>query len=655
MSGKRAGIRALCLLVLLCLAGSRPALAAEPVRICDFPLVPAGGRAQLTAYVLAAQLSCQDAQCTIAVEQTYFLHNEDSTKGITLRLSFPDEAQGGLARISGLALRDGQGTLLAPLGSEAPLNTTWEVTLGRGERKTFALAYSYAMPAAYLLRWCAEVSPLSVWGTAESVRIEFRFPQYTSPGALLQVDPPSTDSDGKVLAWNYENATSWTRHELVCFSPDAWAEFLRLSTTGAHHELARLLMAIQESAGREQIAHFDRFDQIVAELQAALEANPNDNTVRLELAQVYSARAQAKPELRLNYLLLAAQELAAALERNPGDSQIAEALSLAYYNAATVASETGDPAGALTYLRKARSIGVQAGQDDKKREDLVLRWALSLAEQGQVSQAMAEIEEVLSPEIESALLRYAPPYTSVRTEVELGPRERLVRSSIQLYPPTASKAQARLQEISARLNAVEGCQAALELEVNLATLELRLAYRTLDELKQRSVALVELLAEDPDLISTLIFVPWQGDLLAYGVNRGYWYDRFLYREWVDLRPLQEIWEAESQYVRWRLVELRSASPADERAQLEQRFALIALREQLQLWDNLPTGSYWIYRLHQDTTAASANMSWLVGWNQARELTLSYPVYHWTAILQAAALGGAILLALLVLGLLRLGR
>jgi len=535
------------------------------------------------------------------------------------------------------------------------LNTTWEVTLGRGERKTFALAYSYTVPAAYLLRWCAEVSPLSAWGTAESVRIEFRFPQYTSPGALLQVDPPSADSDGRVLAWNYENASSWTRHELLCYSPDAWAELLRLSAAGAHHELARLLVGIQESAEREQIAHFDRFDQIVAELQAALGANPNDTAARLELAQLYSARAEAKPDLRLNYLLLAAQELAAALERNPGNSQIAEALSLAYYHAATVASESGDPAGALAYLRKARSTGAQAGQDDKAKEELVLRWALSLAEQGQVSQAMAEIEEVLSPEIESALLRYAPPYTSVRTEVELGPRERLVRSSIRLYPPTASKAQVCLQEISARLNTIEGCQTTLELETNLATLELRLAYRTLDDLKQRSMALIGLLAEDPDLISALILVPWQGDLRACGMDRGYWLDRFLYREWVDLRPLQEIWEAESQYVRWRLVELRSATPADERAQLERRFALIALREQLQLWENLPTGSYWIYRLRQDATAGAANMSWLVGWNQARELTLSYPVYHWTVILQAAALAGAILLALLVLGLFRLGR
>ena len=658
MSGKRAGIQALCLLTLLCLAGPRPALAAEPARACELPLVPVGGpgRVQLTAYVLLARLSCQGAQCVISVEQTYFLENKDATKGATLRLGLPSEAQGRLAQLSGLVLRDVQGTPLTPVGSEAPLNTVWEVTLERAARKDLVLAYSYPVPNAQVLRWCAETPLLAAWGTAESARIAFELPQLATQEALLQVEPQSLAFDGKTLVWNYENLSAWPRHELICLSPDAWGELLRLSTTGAHYELARLLMAIQEAAEREKVPHFDRFDEIVAELHAALQANPGDTAARLELAKVYRARAEARPESRLNYLLLATQELATVLEQHPEDSQVAEALSLAYYNAAMVASETGDPAGALAYLKKARSTGAQSGQDDKKIEELTLRWALNLAEQGRASQAMAELVGVLSPEIEGALLRYAPPLTSARTEVALEPGERVARSSLQLYPPTAPKSQERLQELSARLGAVGGCQATLEVKPDLVTLEVRLTFRSLAEFRARAAALIELLAPDPDLISALVSAPWQNDLQAYGVDRGYWYDKYLYHEGIDLRSLQEVWEAESQYVRWRLVELRNTSPADERGQWEQRFALVALREQLQIWESLPSGSYWIYRLrYPNTPEVSLDLSWLVGWGQARELELDHPVYHWAAILQAAALGGIALLVLLAVAFLRLRR
>lgn len=643
------------ILVSLCAVCFTSSLAAEPPSGCDFPLVPTtgSGSIELTGLVFTAKLSCQDAQCSVDVEQTYHLHNKDGARAANLRLSLPVEAQAELAQMPGLALRNDQGGTIAPLTADAPRNAAWEVALDRGADKIVVLAYTHVIPKSDILHWCAELPFLSTWGVVESARIEFRLPQYTASDALLRVEPQETTFDGQTIFWQYEQPGGWPRHEALCISPDTWRELLRLGASGAHYERARLLMALQDAAGREKVAGLDLFPEIVAELQAALAANPGESPVRLDLAQVYRARAEARPELRLNYLLLAAQELALVLEQRPGDAQVAEALSLAYYNAATVASDTGDPGGALTYLRKARATGAQTGQDSSKAEDLTLRWALSLAEQGRVSQAMAELAGVLSPEMESALLRYAPPLTSAHTEVRLGPSERVARMSMQLFPPSAARVQAHLQEIASRLNTLHGCQAILELDTDVATLELHVHFRSLAELKQRASGLVELLAVDADLLSALVSAPFQADLQAYAVERGYWRDQYAYREQIDLRPLQEVWETESQYVRWRMVELRNTSPTNERAQLEQRFALLALRDQLQIWEALPAGTYWVYRLtFPHTPEASLDVHWLVGWNQVRELRLEHPVYHWTSIAQAGASGAAILLLLLVVVLLK---
>lgn len=603
----------------------------------------------LVAYVLEAKLSCQGGSCTIGVEQGYFIENKEH-RAITLRLGLD---LGGRSDLSGLVLRDAQGIVLPPLGRDPPLNTTWEVSLERLARKDLVLAYSYALPPAHVLRWCARTAPLAAWGPAESARITLQWPYFASREVLLQVEPQSPAFNGKTLTWNYENLSAWPDHQVACLSPEAWGELLRLNGAGDHRGLAHLLTAIQEEALREGLSQWDRYEEIVAELQAALRADPRDVAARLELAHVYRTRAEAKPEMRLNYLLLAAQELATALEQQPENRQVAEALSLAYYEAALAASAGGDPAGGLTYLKKARGIGAQAGLDEKKGEELILRWALNLAEQGQVSQALAELAEVLSPELESALLRYAPPFTSARTEVTLEPGARTVRSSLRFYPPTAPKAQARLEELAARLGAAEGCRTSLEVKPDGATLEARLAFRSLAEYRARAAALVELLATDPDLLSALLSAPWEGDLQAHGIDRGYWRDRYVYHEALDLRPLQEIWETESQFARWRLVELRNAGPTDERGRWEQRFGQLVLREQLAVWENLPSGSYWVYRLrYPPTPEISLDLSWLVGWGQQRELALDHPVYHWPAILQAAGIAGIALLVLAVVAFLR---
>ena len=69
----------------------------------------------------------------------------------------------------------------------------------------------------------------------------------------------------------------------------------------------------------------------------------------------------------------------------------------------------------------------------------------------------------------------------------------------------------------------------------------------------------------------------------------------------------------------------------ERAELEQRILVSALREQRQLWEQLPSGSRWIYRVTFDLDAKEPNRTYLVSWNQVRDLTFTSTTYHWRSI------------------------
>ena len=649
----------------------------------DLPLVPVDppGFVQLTSCILRAELDCDDARCVLHVEQIYQLHNKDRIKAGTLRIGLP-KLQGEDAQLADVSLKDDQGASIPSLGVSPSYQMTWEVNLEADQHKLLTLSYAHPIRSKHFLQWRWDMSRLSAWGIVDGARIAFRLPQFTTDDAFLRVEPGHFAFDGTTLVWEYEHIETSPQHDLIMLSPPTWRRLNDLQAAEAHHELALLYMAIQETARRERVPFPDLFEQIIAELQAAIDLSPQDVPARLDLAQLYRARAEAEPGLHLNYLILAAQELDAALGVDPEDNQVANALSRAYYDAAQTANKMGDPAGALVYLRKAGQVpGTQHDRDRESLGDLSLHWALDLAEKGLVTQALTQLEGVLLPQTEDALLRYAPPLVSVRTEVSLLPKDRIVRHSFRLYPPSASKTWERLQEIAGQLKGTPVCQITLEADParpDLATLEIRVPYSSVAKLRAQSAVLSGALSEDADLISALVAAPWETELRAYAAEHDPWRYRYVYQERVDLTPVQKVWEMESQYTRWRLIELRSASPGDERAKLEQRLALIALREQRQIWEHLPSSSYWVYRVsfedrwpssltprpplpdetsgqggessYISTPSQSPSKSWLVGWNQVRDLEFVSSIYRWAPILQALSIILGIALFLVVIAI-----
>ena len=618
-------------LVLLCwVANPGPLCAASPHYAEDLPLVPLGapGFVQLTSCTLLAELSCDGPRCNLRVQQNYRFHNRDRIQEAPLRLGL-GVAQSEAGPPPPITLQEVEGAALRPSGSDAQHRAIWELNFGRNESKTLVLTHTHAIPPGHLVHWRWEMSLLAAWGTIEGARVEFRQPGYITDDALLVVEPRSFSLDGQRILWEYENPQPPLQHELVMISPDTWQQMNGFRATGAHYELARLLQEIQGESQDQRVPFPDPFHEIVAEFAAALQADPGNVPARMDLAQVYRSRADALPDLRLNYLLLAAQELELALKQRPGDTQIASVLRRTYSDAATVASEADDPSSALAYLKQAQETpGTPSAQEQRQQEILSMRWALRLAEQGLVSRSWAQIEGSLSAPVKDTLLLHAPSVVSAQTEVELRPGSRLVRYRFNLYPPSASRTLARLQEVIVRLNGLDGCQATLETETNLATLMLQVAYPSVSALQERSVAVRQALPTDQDLLSATIAIPWELERLTYGVERELWRDLYIYRESVDLAPLQAIWEQEAEYTRWRTVELSAATPGDERSQLEQRLALQALYEQGRIWERLPSGSYWVFRTtFTDALQPPPDPKWLLAWGQARELEAIYPVWH----------------------------
>jgi len=657
MIHKSAPLCTICLAMLCLLPGVRPTLASGPRIACDLPLVPVDGPGfvKLTAWVFLGEISRSDGGCVLAVRQTYQLHNTDRVEAATLRLGLPARVRDQPVQVPEAVLQDQDGETLDSVGSSELYGTIWEVKIDPDVRKTLILTYSHPPFDGHFVRWRGEMSPLSGWRGIEGARIVWALPQYTTDDAFVSVEPYCSGFDGTTLMWDYESQEDYSLHELVMLSPPTWRRLNDLRASGAHRELAQLYASVQEAAQAEGIPYADQFHQILAELEAAIEAQPEDLATRLELAGLLRARADAMPDMRLNYLLLSAEELAEALELHPDDQKLADALSRAYYDAARTASETGDPGAGLTYLRKAGGVpGSQASQEYMNGGDLFLRWALSLAEQGLVDQAMTQLDGVLSPGALDALSRYAPPLASAHTEVELIPGDRLVRYSFHLYPTSADKTRARVEEIAGLLGAVAGCRIALRQEPDAAVLEVRVPYDGLDDLAETAGDLVGALSADIDLLAALVAAPWRLALPTYHTERSLARDIHRYEEQVDLTLIDDLWQAESEYARWRLIELRNASPEDESEQLEQRLALIALREQTRVWERLPSGIYWRYRVSYGAGPGThPSFSWLVSWGQVRVLQVLYPTYRWPGVLLVLSL--AVGLPALLLALLHLTR
>jgi len=202
----------------------------------------------------------------------------------------------------------------------------------------------------------------------------------------------------------------------------------------------------------------------------------------------------------------------------------------------------------------------------------------------------------------------------------------------------------RLQEMTARLQAVCACTLSLQRTENTVLLELGVAVQSPADRARVASEIAGALAPDADLLAALLALPWQTELRAYNMEPGLWRDQARYAERVDTTPLQTAWESQAEYVRWRSVELQDATAEGETAQLERKLALIALRDQQFIWNQLPASTYWIYKVTLPGNARGA--SWVVAWDQTRLLQDETSTYHWPAIGLAFA-GGCVLFLLLL--------
>ncbi|MFH1086018.1 MAG: hypothetical protein V1772_09680 [Chloroflexota bacterium] len=648
----RSLIAVLCLLLALSprAARAQEAAGARSLLVRDSLLVPVGGPGfvALTAGTVQVEVRCQASACALDVEHRYRLHNRDQVRPGNLALTWP-AAQSAGGVVPEVTLGEPRGRRLAPKRNETTGRSTWELSLARNETALLTLRYATSARSEAFIAWRWDEVPAGAWGLIESVRYEMVFPQPLTDDALVQIAPGDYRWEGQRLTWDYESIEALPQHDLLLLAPPMHQRLVALRASSAHLEVARAYMALDEAARRAQLPWPDHYGLIVSELRAGLETDPSNRQARLDLVAQYRARAQLASAPAVNYALLAAQELSQLLAQRPNDTVVARSLGEIYYEAARAAADQNDPAGALVYLHEATQVagnlipGLAAAQ-----RDLTMRWAVDLAERGQVSQALEQAKGLLSAGTADILLRYAPPLTAAQMSVFLEPQARTVTYLVFLYPSTAMSTQARLSQIADRLAAL-GSRWRVTLtpagpELGALRLEVAVTFADVAELPGQAQALAVALTDTDDLLARLVAAPWQTEVQRYALTRSPWLDRLEYREQVDTRALAAAVAAQGEYSRWHMVELRANRPDEAQARLERDLTLIALREQRQVWEMIGGGTFWVYKVRHPDPATTEPIAWQVGWDQTRDLEVSYPVYHWGAI-ALSALG---VLALIIL-------
>ncbi|MEA3406962.1 MAG: hypothetical protein U9R48_02635 [Chloroflexota bacterium] len=635
-----------CLLVSLYLPPV--ALADEPPSgPCLLP-VDAPESIALASYVTTATVVCEGAACELYNTQRYQIQNNDTLASRVVRVASP-ERPGEHLVIRDVYVRDKAGNALPPTEGDTFQSAVWELALGPNEHREFSLSYVQPLSDTYFLRWRPVLSPVEGWGGAQSAHLTLELPQYAVQSILVHVEPSHYQFDGTKLEWQYGEVESLACHEAVLYAPPTWQRLQALQQSDAqHYALARLYAALEDAAERQGIPYADHYEQMVAHLEAAVKASPQNTEARVDLATLYLERADLAPELSLNYLLLVIQELEKILQYEPQNQQVADRLSRTYYRAAQRAREMDDPGSALTYLKRAGQVpNAPTPYESQELENLRLRLALDLAQKGQVREALTQIQGTVAPETEEALLHYAPPLIGVRTRVDLGPASRFVTYEFQFYPPLASQGQQRLQDVAQRLEALDACRVTLQPNhrANKALLEIQVPFRSPEDLRTCGQAMQGIFSTQDDMISAFVTQPWHVGLQGYDVEVRPWGKRYRYKETVELSRTEELWKQKAQYVRWRLIELRDGAAENEADELRQRLALIALAEQRHAWDQLSSGSYWTYNVrYEDDSQIAA--SWLISWGQTRTLEIDHCVRCWSFI--GWFLGGLALLAFVLI-------
>jgi hypothetical protein len=624
-------------------AASGPAILAEPLLIA----LDRSASIVVSAYAASATLECGAKDCTLSVSQTYWLHNKSTDKALTLQIGLAADAT--IWPAENITLRQGNNTLASTDNNES-YSSIWTLTLQPDEHQTLVLTYRHTAITGPLLAFACDLGRLvDSWGMPDGVRVMLTLPAPINDEAILWMMPFNSQFDGQHIIWDYESPSELGNHQVVLLLPATWQTLYQARSENDHQKLADLYLLLEQAVRPLQLADRDYFGLAIAEYQSAIAAQPEDPALRLLLALAYRARAESQPADRLNYELLAAHELELAHKLAPDDMKIADNLARSYYSAALASAEQGNETSALGYLELARSPGLPAVDSDVNLQNLALQWSIALAEKGSFQIAFEQGQKLLPQALLQMLQDYAPPFTSIQTLVATDLGMRKVTYQLDLYAPSAPQTITRLHSVLEALNTIPGIEAtSVESDLRVE-MQVSVRYNTLIDLKQRLTEIDGAFGEDTDLLSLALRAPWNSSPEQMGLTVSRLRSSYFYREQIDGSALQQAWLEQSQYAQWRLAEAANLPSSDELTQLQQRLANYMLRQQQQVWRQLPAYSMWTYQVALDQSGVGQG-EWILTWGQSRSLVINTTIYN-RILLRRLAIFSLAVLVLAVLGLL----
>jgi hypothetical protein len=625
----------LFLMLALCLVLSDRTAAQDPMP--QVSLVPEGplGTLELASLTVDTQVQCDETGCQFLVEEEYRISNSSRTEAATATLRLEPE---GTDIVPQVQLDPG-----VAVGSDR-----WTVDLPANSSAIALLRYTWTSNATNLLHYQWDPGPALAWRIPGSVRLTLVLPDDVSDDIFLTREPEGFTFDGRTLEWSYEGQLPVHPHGTWMLSPAAWAQLTTLEQAADIPTQVALLRSLREEAKAQQAPYPDPWSRILGLLLQAIERSPSPESY-LALADQYQQRFTETEDN--NYRLLAIETLEQAIETGHSDDAVRTGLAAMYTDMAAWAAQSGDASRALAYLTAAnRASPETAPVDSELRDVLILTQAVDLAARGKVADSLLQLGDQLAPAVQDALYRYAPPVRAARTDINRDETSRGATYTLLLYPPVAGSVGQHLNELAARIDALEGIEATL-LPAGDDPYEavLHVVSTFADPMGERMQreALYASLEGDPSFVAALIAAPWKPGEVLLSVERSLLFDTYRYREQPTLLDPITVRDEQLEYTRWRLAEITGVDAGTEKARLEQQLVALALRQERQIWESLSASTYWSYSVTFAEPSALAPQTWLLGWGQERPLEVLYRAVHWGPVgkLLLVIAGGVALLSI----------
>ncbi len=602
---------------------------------------------KLSAFAANGSIECGSDACDMVMEQTYWLHNESLDAIAALQVGLTKGASEW--EVEQISLTQ-DGSALTSSEANEFFAAIWQVRLQPNQHATLVVRYKHTLGSDAVIAASVELNRIVTrWGTPEGARVRFTLSDTVGDDAILWMVPFISQFDGQQVAWDYEVPRELISHQLALIRPDVWRDIKDSTARQDSRKLAALYLQVDEGLQPLGLAERDYFGQALAAYTQAIAQEPNNPELYVELAQAYHIRAGEQSAEGQNYELLATQALEHAYQLAPSDALVAQQLAQSYYAVAVASANQGQQETALNYLEKLRTSGLPAVESDEMLLTLALRWSVELAEKGYNQVAFDQAQKLLPEATLQMLSEFAPPFTGLETRVEMDGGTRMVTYHMQLYPGTAQRTAAEVEEILERLQGIPGLEITNQPAADSTTITLKLAFNTLSELQQVMSTLSEAIGQENDLLTAALRAPWKSAPEALEQSRAGIKHSLYFREVFNTSSLQPIWEEQSQYAQWRLVEMTNQSEDGELEQLQKRLITILLKQQQRIWRQIPAGCSWEYHISLSTAEASGQ-EWLISWGEDRTLEIDQTYYN-QPVLTGLAIASVVVVILAILALL----